>query len=73
MIDNRFNTAALAATSTERNTASSKMNDSTITAPMNSWKARRDAVGLIDVRGGDATDHDVEVGAGQCVGHDLVA
>ena len=34
MIDNRFNTAALAATSTERNTASSSKNDSTITAAM---------------------------------------
>ena len=38
MIDNRFNTAALAATRTERNTASSRRNDSTITAAMNSGR-----------------------------------
>ena len=36
-------------------------------------QACRDAVGLVDVGGGDAADDDLEVGAGERIGHDVVA
>ena len=73
MIDSRFSTAALAATSTERNTASSSRNDSTITAAMNSGRRAEMLSVWSTLAAVMPPIVDGDVGAGERGGHDVVA
>ena len=67
-----LSTAALSGTSTDRNTTISTRNDSPITALTNQQHAARQPLGDVDLEGGRAGDHGLDVVPTCCGGQDLV-